>query len=483
MIGLMIFMEGLKLGLMPFGDIIGSNLPRKLPLPGVLTVALLLGIGVTYAEPAIGTLQVAGSIVDPEKAPYLYTMLNDRAGSTVLVVGIGVGIAAVLGTVRFLYDWSLKPLIYCSLLPVGLLTAYCAMDDDLATVVGLAWDCGAVTTGPVTVPLVLALGIGVANSGGKGDSQLSGFGIVTLASVFPILAVLALAVFWKFTVPVDVILAEVAAKSAAAAAAATPAWYEVSPGLDVRLGVQAIVPLVIFLMVVLFGILKEKLPNAFIIVWGLFLCVLGMCTFNIGLTYGLAALGSQTGSLIPGAFVAIEAMPNAPLYPAALGIFLAAAFAWALGYAATMAEPALNALGLTVQNLTNGAFKKSMLMYAVAIGVATGIMLGVCKLIFDFNLLYILIPGYALALVLTALSTEEFVNVGWDSAGVTTGPVTVPLVLAMGLGFGQAVGALEGFGILAAASIAPICAVLALGIYVQWKTKKEIAASNAEAAR
>lgn len=483
MIGLMIFMEGLKLGLMPFGDIIGSNLPRKLPLPGVLTVALLLGIGVTYAEPAIGTLQVAGSIVDPEKAPYLYTMLNDRAGSTVLVVGIGVGIAAVLGTVRFLYDWSLKPLIYCSLLPVGILTAYCAMDDDLATVVGLAWDCGAVTTGPVTVPLVLALGIGVANSGGKGDSQLSGFGIVTLASVFPILAVLALAVFWKFTVPVDVILAEVAAKGAAAAAAAAPAWYEVSPGLDVRLGVQAIVPLVIFLMVVLFGILKEKLPNAFIIVWGLFLCVLGMCTFNIGLTYGLAALGSQTGSLIPGAFVAIDAMPNAPLYPAAVGIFLAAAFAWALGYAATMAEPALNALGLTVQNLTNGAFKKSMLMYAVAIGVATGIMLGVCKLIFDFNLLYILIPGYTIALILTALSTEEFVNVGWDSAGVTTGPVTVPLVLAMGLGFGNAVGALEGFGILAAASIAPICAVLALGIYVQWKTKKELAASAAEAAR
>ena len=483
MIGLMIFMEGLKLGLMPFGDIIGSNLPRKLPLPGVLTVALLLGIGVTYAEPAIGTLQVAGSIVDPEKAPYLYTMLNDRAGSTVLVVGIGVGIAAVLGTIRFLYDWSLKPLIYLSLLPVILLTAYCATDDDLATVVGLAWDCGAVTTGPVTVPLVLALGIGVANSGGKGNSQLSGFGIVTLASVFPILAVLALAIFWKFTVPVDVILAEVAAKSAVAASAATPAWHEVSPGLDVRLGVQAIVPLVIFLMVVLFGILKEKLPNAFIIVWGLFLCVLGMCTFNVGLTYGLAALGAQTGSLIPGAFVAIDAMPNAPLYPAAVGIFLAAAFAWALGYAATMAEPALNALGLTVQNLTNGAFKKSMLMYAVAIGVATGIMLGVCKLIFDFNLLYILVPGYILAFILTALSTEEFVNVGWDSAGVTTGPVTVPLVLAMGLGFGKAVGALEGFGILAAASIAPICAVLALGIYVQWKTKKELAASTAEAAR
>jgi hypothetical protein len=212
-------------------------------------------------------------------------------------------------------------------------------------------------------------------------------------------------------------------------------------------------------------------------VWGLLLCVVGMCPFNIGLTYGLAALGAQTGSLIPGAFVAIDSMPNAPLYPAALGIFLAAAFAWLLGYGATMAEPALNALGITVQNLTNGAFKKSMLMYAVAIGVSTGIMLGVCKLIFDFNLLYILVPGYGLALILTYLSTEEFVNVGWDSAGVTTGPVTVPLVLAMGLGFGEAVGALEGFGILAAASIAPIVAVLSLGLYVQWQTKKDLAAN------
>lgn len=481
MIGLMIFMEGLKLGLMPFGDIIGSTLPRKLPLPGVLTIALLLGIGVTYAEPAIGTLQVAGSIVDPQKAPYLYTMLNERAGTTVLVVGLGVGVAAVLGTVRFLYDWSLKPLIYLTLLPVVILTTYCSLDDDLASVIGLAWDCGAVTTGPVTVPLVLALGIGVASSGGKGDSQLSGFGIVTLASLFPILAVLALAIFWKFTVPVDVILAEVASKAEAAAAASSAAWYETSPGLEVRLGVQAIVPLVIFLAVVLFAILREKLPNAFIIVWGLLLCVVGMCTFNIGLTYGLAALGAQTGSLIPGAFVAIDAMPSAPLYPAALGIFLAAAFAWLLGYGATMAEPALNALGITVQNLTNGAFKKSMLMYAVAIGVSTGIMLGVCKLIFDFNLLYILVPGYGLALVLTYLSTEEFVNVGWDSAGVTTGPVTVPLVLAMGLGFGEAVGALEGFGILAAASIAPIVAVLSLGLYVQWKTKKDLAANAAGA--
>jgi hypothetical protein len=197
MIGLMMFMEGLKLGLMPFGEVIGNTLPRKLPLAGVLFIAFLLGIGVTFAEPAIGALQVAGSLIDPVKAPYLFTLLNDRSGATVLLVGLGVGLAAVLGTVRFLRGWSLKPLIFMALTPTLILSAIAFNDPELILIVGLAWDCGAVTTGPVTVPLVLALGVGVASAAGKGaDSSLSGFGIVTLASIFPVLGVLCLSFFY-----------------------------------------------------------------------------------------------------------------------------------------------------------------------------------------------------------------------------------------------------------------------------------------------
>jgi hypothetical protein len=492
-IGLMIFMEGLKLGLMPFGDIIGNTLPKKLPLVGVLIIAGLLGIGVTYAEPAIGTLKIAGSMVDPEKAPMLYYALMVRTDVTVLLVGFGVGLAAVIGSMRFLYGWSLKPLIYISLIPTTILTLYCASSDQLSSIVGLAWDCGGVTTGPVTVPLVLALGIGIASSGGKGDSSLSGFGIVTLASIFPILAVLSLGVYFGFTVsPADIAAANKvvfeAAKSAAGASNVST-WDLILMG-PIKDGVQAIVPLVIFLSFVLFAILRTKLPNAFIIVWGLFLSVVGMCLFNIGLLYGLSSLGDQAGSLIPGTFQEItiperllspgENATYGNLYGPVWGAVIALIFAWVLGFGATMAEPALNALGSTVQNMTNGSFKKSMLMYAVAGGVSTGIALGVAKLIFDFNLLYILVPGYVLAVILTALSTEEFVNIGWDSAGVTTGPVTVPLVLAMGLGFSGAVKAVEGFGILAAASIAPIVAVLGLGVYVQWKVKREMKAAEAE---
>jgi len=475
MIGLMMFMEGLKLGLMPFGEIIGNTLPRKLPLTGVLFIAFLLGIGVTFAEPAIGALQVAGSIVDPEQAPYLFTLLNDRSGATVLLVGLGVGLAAVLGTVRFLRGWSLKPMIFMSVTPTLILSIIAFMDPELTKIVGLAWDCGAVTTGPVTVPLVLALGIGVAAAAGKGaDSSLSGFGIVTLASVFPILGVLILSFYTAYTVPAELIIEKAAEiKLAAQTATSQPLWYEVTPWTEVILGVRAIVPLVIFLAVVLLVILREKLKNAFITYYGIILAVIGMCIFNIGLTYGLAKLGDQSGGLIAGAFTSIDAITASPLYSMTVGVGIAGLFAWVLGLSATLAEPALNALGMTVQNLTNGAFKKSMLMIAVAFGVGTGIMLGVLKLIYGFHIMYILIPGYTLGLILTLLSTEEFVNVGWDSAGVTTGPVTVPLVLAMGLGFGNALGSTDGFGILAAASICPIVAVLTLGIYVQFKVKRE----------
>jgi hypothetical protein len=161
--------------------------------------------------------------------------------------------------------------------------------------------------------------------------------------------------------------------------------------------------------------------------------------------------------------------PVSPIFSEYVGLVIVIGFAFLMGFGATLAEPALNALGLTVQKLTNGAFKKSMLMYSVAVGVSVGIALGIAKLIIGFDLASVLIPLYAIGVILTFFSSEEFVNVGWDSAGVTTGPVTVPLVLAMGLGLGNAVSAVEGFGILSLASICPIIAVLSMGIFIQFR--------------
>ena len=465
-IGLAVFMEGLNVGLMPFGTIIGDRLPKKASMTLVYIIIGILGVGVTFAEPAIGALQAFGSSVDVNKAPYLYELLNNWTLPLVLMVGAGVGIAAILGTVRFVQGWSLKPMIYSALVPIVALTAYCWFDPNLRSILGLAWDCGAVTTGPVTVPLVLSLGIGIANAAGKGGSSLSGFGVVTMASLFPILAVLILAIFVSFNItPEQIILA---AQAQNVAIAAEPTIWEQTPFNEIILGVRAILPLVIFLMFVLAVIIKEAIPNRMVTVYGLVLSIIGMCIINLGLTYGLGAIGSQTGSILPAAFMNLAASPSSPIFTETLGLLIVIAFAFLLGFGATLAEPALNALGSTVQNLTNGAFKKSMLMYSVAGGVSVGIALGIAKLIIGFDLMSVLLPLYIVGVLLTIFSTEEFVNVGWDSAGVTTGPVTVPLVLAMGLGLGNAVSAVEGFGILSLASICPIIAVLGTGTVIQF---------------
>jgi len=467
--GLMFFMEGLKLGLMPFGTVIGNTLPRNSPLPLVLFITLLLGIGVTFAEPAIGALKAAGKNVSVEQAPYLYALLNEWSDALVLVVGFSVGLAAVLGTLRFLYGWSLKPMIYAALVPVLTLTVYSAFDPQLQNIIGLAWDCGAVTTGPVTVPLVLSLGIGIAAAAGKGDSGLSGFGIVTLASLFPITGVLLLALYVSFTESPTEIIA-VAQQTVAAAQAMEPAWYARSPWEELILGVRAILPLVLFLFLVLRLVLKEKLKNRGEIFYGITLTIIGMCIFNLGLTYGLSKLGGDVGTLVPAAFTEVPGVEVSPIYIYVIGLTLALLFAWALGFGATLAEPALNALGETTEKLTNGVFKKKTLLIAVSLGVAFGIAAGLAKLIFHLPLVWMIVPSYLLAVVLTAFSSEEFVNVAWDSAGVTTGPITVPLVLAMGLGIGSAMNAVEGFGILCMASIGPIISVMITGLWARYKS-------------
>ena len=476
-VGLMLFMEGLKLGLMPFGNVIGSKLPRKSSLPVVLIITLLLGIGVTFAEPAIGALKAAGQNISVERAPYLYALLNFWSTELVLVVGFSVGLAAVIGTLRFLYGWSLKPLIYLSLVPLLTLTVYASVDPEIKKIIGLAWDCGAVTTGPVTVPLVLALGIGIAAAAGKKESGLSGFGIVTLASLFPIIGVLLLSIYVSYAVsPAEII--EIARQAAATAQAVEPPWYERSPGAEIVLGVRAILPLVLYLFLVLKLVMKEDLANKGVILYGITLTIVGMCIFNLGLTYGLSKLGGSAGELVPSAFMQVADVPGSPIYHYLLGLILALAFAWGLGFGATIAEPALNALGITTENLTNGVFKKKTLINSVSLGVAFGIAIGVAKLIYDLPLVWLLVPGYLLTVVLTFFSTEEFVNIAWDSAGVTTGPITVPLVLAMGLGLGNATNAVEGFGILCMASIGPILSVMITGLWSQYKARAKALAEK-----
>jgi hypothetical protein len=615
--GLAFFMEGLILGLMPLGEVIGLKLPQKTNVFVILGFGFILGVGVTFAEPAIGVLKSAGAAVKPWEAPLLFLMLNKHPDYLVYAVGVGVGIAVLFSMLRYLHNWSLKPFIYILVLLLLLLSGWAYVDPNLRAITGLAWDCGAVTTGPVTVPLVLALGLGVCRVASKSETESLGFGVVTLASLFPVVTVLFLAAILSHGVPAPMSqhaffqpenrqkiislfrnpqeltgcalqggsedqqltlfegnreemldflrsLARDEGKRKEVFGQDPNALYRWAaikgteeqkatifgddetagnlwkgsdrsrPSLDypdlikrnALVSVQAVLPLVFFLLLVLSLVLREKLQRADEIFIGVLFALLGMMLFNIGIEIGLAKLGNQVGQRLPSSFKAIEVPEQKTVIESfdpsivqtaldekgqehrffflkrgnavetltfdetmyhpdenkyvhiprkgpimgrengLLGISIVLVFAFVMGYGATLAEPALNALGITVEEMTVGTFKKSLLMHAVAFGVGAGITMGVLKIVCAVPLFLLLAPPYVLLLFLTRISTEEFVNIGWDSAGVTTGPVTVPLVLAMGLGIGNQVDVAEGFGILAMASVMPILTVLAIGLKV-----------------
>ncbi len=565
-VGLTFFMEGLRLGLMPFGETIGAILPRNSKLPLIMVFAFILGVGATFAEPAISVLKKAGSGVLPQTAPLLYSLLNDFSNELVACVGIGVGVAVMLGILRFFFGWSLKLLIVPVVLLLAGLTIYAQSEPVLRPIIGLAWDCGAVTTGPVTVPLVLALGIGVCRIVGDDDDRGAGFGIVTLASLFPIIAVLLLGLYHfsrgdyygaehyrgetraavlatanpKPAAPVEeqenaasrfsdeefreylesgaipegagtfrtvyrggevlledgrivhrgaeIVLEKTGGKSKLEAFLDEQAKQPWDHGIrwtsewwnSAKMALQAILPLCAFLFLTLFIVLRERLRNADEIATGILFSVIGMGLFGLGLTIGLTPLGTQLGSNIPLTFTAISPWgmsgTAAPLFSnPMIGKAISILFAFFLGYGATLAEPALNALGQTVEDNTVGVFKKKLLMNTVALGVGLGIAGGVAQMMFPgLQLTLMLIPCYLVLLVLTLISSEEFVNFAWDSAGVTTGPITVPLVLAMGLGIGANIpGVIHGFGILALASAGPIITVLTVGLIVNRTAGKE----------
>jgi len=161
-----------------------------------------------------------------------------------------------------------------------------------------------------------------------------------------------------------------------------------------------------------------------------------------------------------------------------LGIILVLLFAFGLGYGATLAEPALNALGMTVEGITVGTIKKTHLIQLVAIGVGAGILAGLCRILFDLPLVWLIVISYVLLIPLTILSDEELTEIAWDSGGVTTGPVTVPLVLAMGLSISGELNIPDGFGVLALASVFPIMTVLIYGLFIRAKQRRSIPANR-----
>jgi hypothetical protein len=613
--GLAFFLEGLILGLMPLGERVGVKLPARVGIAIIALFGLLLGFGSTLAEPAISSLRMAGSNVTAWEAPMLYMLLERYTEALVLSIGVGVGIAVAFGMFRFYYGLSIKPFILIIIPLVLVLSVVLSFSDNLSTIIGLAWDSGAVTTGAVTVPLVLALGIGVSRAAGTTDSGGGGFGIILLASAFPILAVLTLGIVLNSSSPAPTSEEEFFSPAYRTEAlklfdseadllvhaftrgseAGRQSYYsneeayhsalvsivenpEISKSLlgkmsftdwmilkaskaerhfltnfdkskveeklktpvttvfkeEGSLALRAVIPLTVMLLLVLLVFLREKLRYSDEVILGIAFALIGMTLLTSGIRLGLAPLGGEVGSQLPRAFSTeekfidqvvidqfdhdllfesitpdgsrksyfyltqagdiqrIEYSPDRfdpvtgryehiitrpPLFGpqlSMLGIFLVLLFAFGMGYGATLAEPALNALGITVEELTVGTVRRAQIVSIVALGVGVGLVIGFGRILYDLPLIWFLIPPYAVVLILTIWSEEQFTAIAWDSGGVTTGPVTVPLVLAMGLSIGGELNVVDGFGVLAMASVYPILTVLSYGLYAQMKQRRSM---------
>ena len=271
-VGLTLFTDSLRICVMPLAELIGREMPRKLPQAATLFIALCLGILCTYAEPALASLRPLARLVERSKTPYLYIVLNDFLEPLIFAIGLGVGVAAIVGILRFQNEWNMKKVILATITPCLICSCYMQWGNpELKPILGLAWDCGAVTTGPVSVPVLLALGIGAMKTskekrlaslmlqqavlGGGQQPALDGFGIVTLASLFPVLAVQLLGIVLSFIYTHD----DIVNRPEAAVVEDSP--DEISPLREVVFAVRAILPLNFAMVFLVLFIIREPIPH------------------------------------------------------------------------------------------------------------------------------------------------------------------------------------------------------------------------------
>jgi hypothetical protein len=339
-LGLSFFLEGLFLGIMPLGEQCGMRLPSKIGAAGVTVFSIIVGITATLAEPAVAVLQRQGSVIPAWNAPLLYLLLNRGTSWLVAAIAIGVGLSVVLGVYRFMFGWAFKPPVFI-IIPV-IVVVSCIFDENpiLRPLVNLAWDTGGAATGAVTVPIILALGLGVAKIGGK-NSNTSGLGLVTLASALPVASVLFLAAMLcpKVPAPSDAasfFSAEQVQRTKAVYVAggsgelykmAERAFY--SGDISVKefeicfprqqLGenqkieamsvfapraffeyaksaLLSVLPLALVLIIAIGLIARDRIFNADIVVLGILFAAMGMFALNLGMTGGITVLSSQAGS-------------------------------------------------------------------------------------------------------------------------------------------------------------------------------------------
>jgi len=442
-IGLALFIRGLELGIFPIGEGLAIDFARKGSTFWLLTFAFTIGFSTTVAEPAL--------IAIADKAALISNGLIDAFWLR-MTVALSVGFAIALGTLRILLGHPIQYYIISGYIMVVIMTFFAPKE-----IIGLAYDSGGVTTSTVTVPLVAALGIGLASSIKGRNPAIDGFGLIAFASLTPMIFVqiYGIIVYSLGDASTAPVIAE-ATKSVAS----TYSFSLIDTLMELVGVIKDVAPILIVIFFFQYIIIKKSVPQLPKIVTGIIMVIFGLYAFIIGLEMGLFPIGESIA-------FALTAMNNNGL------IYL---FGFLIGFSTTMAEPALLAIAIKAQEISEGMIKQNVLRIVVALGVAIGIGLGSYRLVSGDQIHYYIIAGYSLVIILTYFAPKYIVPIAYDSGGVTTSTVTVPLVAALGLGLAENIEGrnplIDGFGLIAFASLFPMLTVMGYGIYAQYKIDK-----------
>lgn len=435
-LGMGLFSLGADMSMMPMGTYMGAHVSKSKKLKFMVVVAFLMGLLITIAEP---DLQVLANQV-----PFIPS--NVLIGS----IALGVGVMLALALIRIVFKLSLSKLLMVGYGLVFILVAFASPE-----FVPAAFDAGGITTGPITVPFILAFGVGIASVRSGSSSEDDAFGLVGLCTIGPILAMMVLGIIFpssKMNVAIDPVANPATTQGVLAAFGTQLPHF----ALEVLMALSPIILLFVFFQIRYLKLPKRELLR---IAVGLVYTFFGLVLFLTGVNVGFLPAGSYLGQ--------------------SLG---AAAFKWVLvpigvvvGYYIVGAEPAVPVLINQVEGVTGGAISKKALKLSFSIGVSASVGLAMLRILLQFNLLWVLVPGYIIALGLSFFVPKVFTAIAFDAGAVATGPMTATFLLPLAMGACAAVGGnilLDAFGLVAMITITPIITVQIMGLAFELKNRR-----------
>ncbi|MCQ2120383.1 MAG: DUF1538 domain-containing protein [Fibrobacter sp.] len=437
--GIGLFNLGADLAMTPMGEQVGSGLTKSRKLQLLVSVCFVMGVLITIAEPDLAVLaEQVKNAVEP-------TLL-------IVTIGVGVGLFLLLSILKIVFKKDLSAIIiffYMVLFMLGMLMISFGKE----TFVPLAFDSGGVTTGPITVPFIMALGVGVAGAiGGKHASENS-FGLIALCSVGPILALMGLVLASKGDLTYELSVASYSI-DASLGANFIPAVLKVMKEVAIALGL-----IVAFFLVLQFVALKLSKSKLLQIGFGICYTFIGLVVFLTAVAVGFMPVGFQLGR-------ELAEMPR---------VLVASGFV--IGMVVVLAEPAVHVLNKQVEEITDGLVTKRSMLIALSVGVGISIGLSMLRIIIGFPIIYYLIPGYFLSLGLSFFVPKLYTAIAFDSGGVASGPLTSSFILPLAIGACSVIH--DGgdsilsyaFGIVAMVAMTPLITIQVLGfkaIFSKW---------------